>query len=136
MSSAELRRLKEIQKEIEIIKGEINMITAEYTSDKVTGSMPNHPYIFTSFNISGYDMARYSNKQHKLEKLLHRKLDELMDERKKIEEYIDRVEDSTTRMILRLRHINGFKWEQIGRELGYSTRHVIRLYDAHVKTME
>jgi len=126
MTREELSRLRNIQKEIELIKRELNTITEEYVTDKVTGSRLEHPYIFTSFKISGYDSGGYSSKVMRLERKLKRKLDELMDERERLEEYIESVNDDITRMILRLRYINGLGWNQIGNELGYSERQVRR----------
>jgi DNA-directed RNA polymerase specialized sigma subunit len=136
MTKEELSRLRNMQKEIELIKKELNTITEEYVTDKVTGSMVEHPYIFTSFKICGYDSEGYSSKVRRLEKRLKRKLDELVDERQRIEEYIESIDNATIRMILRLRHINGLKWEQIGRELGYSTQHIKRMYYRHIENME
>lgn len=126
MTKGELGKLGSIQKEIELIKRELNSITEEYVTDKVTGSRLEHPYIFTSFKISGYDSGGYSSKVMRLERKLKRKLDELMDERERLEEYIESVNDDITRMILRLRYINGLGWNQIGNELGYSERQVRR----------
>ena len=126
MTKEELSRLRNIQKEIELIKRELNTITEEYITDKVAGSMVEHPYVLTHFKISGYDSEGYSNKVKRLERKLKRKLDELMDERERLEEYIENVNDDITRMILRLRYINGLGWNQIGNELGYSERQVRR----------
>lgn len=133
MTREELDRLRSIQKEIELIKEELYTMTETYTSDKVTGSMSTHPYILRTFKISGYDLEGYNAKVGRLEKRLKRKLDELMDERIRIEEYIESIDNATTRMILRLRHINGMKWEQIGHEIGYSARHVRRLYSEYIR---
>ena len=132
MTKEELSKLGSIQKEIELIKRELNSITEEYVTDKVTGSMVEHPYIFTSFKICGYD----SSKVKRLERKLKRKLDELMDERARIEEYIESIDNATIRMILRLRHINGLRWNQIGNELGYSERQCRRVYKKFIERME
>ena len=132
MTREELSKLGSIQKEIELIKRELNSITEEYVTDKVTGSMVEHPYIFTSFKICGYD----SSKVKRLERKLKRKLDELMDERARIEEYIESIDNATIRMILRLRHINGLRWNQIGNELGYSERQCRRVYKKFIERME
>ncbi len=126
MTREELGKLRSIQKEIELIKRELDMITEEYVTDKVTGSRVEHPYIFTSFKISGYDSGGYWSKVKRLERKLKCKLDELMDERERLEEYIESVNDDITRMILRLRYINGLGWNQIGNELGSSERQVRR----------
>lgn len=128
MIREELGKLGSIQKEVELIKKELNTITEEYVTDKVTGSMVEHPYILTHFKISGYDSEGYSVKVKRLERKLKRKLDELMDEWARIEEYIESIDNATIRIILRLRHIDGMKWEQIGREIGYTERQCRRKY--------
>ena len=128
MTREELGKFRSIQKEVELIKKELNTITEEYVTDKVTGSMVEHPYILTHFKISGYDSGGYSSKVKRLERKLKRKLDELMDERARIEEYIESIDNTTVRIILRLRHINGLGWNQIGNELGYSERQCRRKY--------
>ena len=126
MTKEELSRLRSLQKEFDIIRREIDATTEEYVADKVTGSTTYHPYIFTSFRIEGYDSDGYNGKLMRLERRLKRKLDELMDERARIEEYIESIDNATIRMILRLRYINGLGWNQIGNELGYSERQVRR----------
>ena len=136
MTREELGKLGSIQKEVELIKRELDSITEEYVTDKVTGSMVEHPYIFTSFKISGYDSGGYLSKVNRLERKLKRKFDELMDERIRIEEYIESIDNATIRMILRLRHINGLKWEQIGREIGYTERQCRRKYKEFFEKME
>jgi DNA-directed RNA polymerase specialized sigma subunit len=126
MTREELSRLRNLQKEFDIIRREIDATTEEYVADKVTGSTTYHPYIFTSFRIEGYDSEGYNGKLMRLERRLKRKLEEIMDERERLEEYIESVNDDITRMILRLRYINGLGWNQIGNELGYSERQVRR----------
>lgn len=126
MTKSELGKLKQIKKEIELIKKELDNISEQYVTDKVVGSTAFHPYILTHYNISGYDSRGYSKKVKRLQKQLQRKLDELMDERERLEEYIENVDDDITRIILRLRYINGLGWNQIGNELGYSERQVRR----------
>jgi DNA-directed RNA polymerase specialized sigma subunit len=136
MTKEELSKLRSIQKEIELIKRELDSITEEYVTDKVTGSMTEHPYIFTSFKISGYDSGGYSSKVMRLERKLKCKLDELMDERERLEEYIESIDNATVRMILRLRYVNGLGWNQIGNELGYSERQCRRIYKKFIERME
>lgn len=126
MTKEELSRLRNMQKELDIIRREIDATTEEYVADKVTGSTTYHPYIFRSFRIEGYDSDGYNGKLMRLERRLKRKLEEIMDERERLEEYIESVNDDITRMILRLRYINGLGWNQIGNELGYSERQVRR----------
>ena len=128
MTKEELGKLKQIKKEIDILKKELDNISEQYVTDKVVGSTAFHPYILTHYNISGYDSGA-TQKSEATAKQLQRKLDELMDERQKLEEYIESVNDDIARMILRLRYINGLGWNQIGNELGYSERQVRRKHE-------
>jgi len=128
MQKADLERYRQLEKEIELLKAEIQGISPEFITDKVTGSLPEHPWTQTSFKLGGYDYGQYYEKVKRLEAKLTKKLAELVDERQRIEEYIENVDNATVRIILRLRHINGLKWEQIGREIGYTERQCRRKY--------
>lgn len=127
MTQEELSRLLTIQKEIDIIKREINNTNAAnvpYTVDKVTGSSSSFPYTKIQYKIGGYDLDSYYIKLDRLNKKLTAKLNELMDERDKINDYIETVGDAVIRMILTLKYVNGMTWSQIGNEIGYSSRSV------------
>jgi DNA-directed RNA polymerase specialized sigma subunit len=128
LTQKELSKLQLIQKEIEFIKKEMSRTDSHYQYDKVKGSSSQFPYTPRNFNIEGFDYSGYYTKLDRLNKKLSRKLDELMDERDKINEYIDSIDDSMLRMILSLKHVNGLTWEQIGKEIGYSKMTVRRKY--------
>lgn len=51
----------------------------------------------------------------------------------KLEAYINSVDDSEIRLIMRLRHIEGCNWEQIGRRLHMHYTTVIRRYRKYLK---
>jgi len=128
-----LSRLQAIQKEIDIIKREINNTTAAgapYVTDKVTGSSSSFPYIKKSFTISGYDLKSYHAKLDRLNKKLTARLNELMDEIDELINFINTIDDPVLRMILMLKYVRGYTWEQIGREIGYSSR-AVRLKHAN-----
>jgi DNA-directed RNA polymerase specialized sigma subunit len=135
MTKEELSRLRNLQKEIDILEKELDNISEQYVTDKVVGSTAFHPYILTHYNISGYDSRGYSKKVKRLQKQLQRELDKRMDERQKLEEYIESVNDDIARMILRLRYINGLGWNQIGNELGYGERQVRRKHEQWIHGM-
>ena len=59
-------------------------------------------------------------------KKLARKLEELMDERDRINDYINNIDDGVIRMILMCKYVNGMTWEQIGNEIGYSSKSIRR----------
>lgn len=136
MTHEELSKFRNIQKEISIIKSEMSCIDVSKTTDKVKGSTPTFPYIQTSFNISGYDLDSYYAKLNRLTKKLEKKLNELMDERDRLNDYIQSIDDSIMRMILKLKHIDGQTWNQIGDQIGYTERQCRRKYKKFFEKME
>ena len=134
MTQKELSRLQNIQKEIRVIQRQINDVgrsprdynNAQYVFDKVKGSTSSYPYVETNFKVEGYDFGNYYAKLNRLKEKLGVKLNELMDERDRVTNYIETVDDTVIRMILTLKYINGLTWYQIGMEIGYSDRQVKR----------
>ena len=47
-----------------------------------------------------------------------------------VQAVIDAVDDPDQRHLLRLRYINGYKWEQVAVEMDYSFRHILRIHGA------
>jgi len=129
MTQEELSRLQHIQKEIQIIQQQIsNTSHLSYKYDKVRGSDSNFPYTLRSFTIEGYDYDAYYVKLDRLNKKLEQKLCELIDEKDRLNDYIESVEDPIMRMILRLKHMDGLTWSQIGDRIGYTERQCRRKY--------
>ncbi len=122
MTKEELSQLRYLHKEIELLKQQIadaekNM--AEYSaSDVVTGSNPVWPYQKRSFHIEGIAVPEYEKKLKRLKRKLQRRINELMDMREELEEYIDTVQDSLIRQILILRYVNGLSWQQVAASIG------------------
>ena len=138
MTRERLSRLQAIQKEIDILKREIDYTTAEgapYVTDVVTGSSSSFPYLKRRFTISGYDWDSYHAKLDKLNEKLKAKLNELLDEIDELLDFINTIDDSTLRMILWLKYVKGYTWEQIGSEIGYSARSVRMKHAKFIKNL-
>lgn len=58
-------------------------------------------------------------KKSKLESILEKKKTKLLDEQLKIENFLKTVEDSTIRIIIRARFIDGENWKQIADKLHF-----------------
>lgn len=58
-------------------------------------------------------------KKDKLLNILKKKQEKLYDEQIKIEEFLEEVQDSTIRIIIRARFIDCKSWTQIGKELNF-----------------
>ncbi len=120
MTKQDLEQLRALKTEIRLLDEELHSLPM--TTDSVTGSMPEHPYISHTIKIKGLDMELHDS----LQKRLERKLVVLQGRLKAMEDWLDTVEDSEMRTILRLHYRNGLKHEVIANELGYS-RHAITM---------
>lgn len=122
MNKSELFQLKHLSKEIEYLKKQLEL--AEYqvetrqTTDSVVGSSPTFPYVQHVIKISGVDVEDYERKVERLKRSLERRIQDLLDQVAEMQEYIETVPDSETRLILQCRFINGLTWEQIEAETG------------------
>lgn len=124
MDKHELEQLGHLNKEIEIIKKQIEdieltkHISDNTISDSVVGSSPVYPYTQHVIKIQGIDTTGYYNRLYKLKQRMEYKLNELMDKVEDINEYISTVDDSEMRQILSLRYINGLTWQQVAYHMG------------------
>jgi len=122
MTKEELSQLRHIVKEIELLKKEIEKMEnspEDYIAcDVVSGSNPKWPYEPRRFHVEGITLPNYEKRLKKLKKRLQRRIDELMEKREELEEYISTIDDSELRIIFALRYINGLTWREIAAHLG------------------
>lgn len=100
--------------EIKAIQSDIDNLPM--TVDSVTGSRLGIPYDKHSIRIEGLDIKR----ELRLKARLQIRLDELQDQLEAMEDWLDGIENSTDRSILRMYYRNGLTLKEIGAELGYS----------------
>lgn len=103
-----------INKEIKHLQKELRDLEAErkYYKPSILSDMPKGRGEYR--NIAD----EFLEKQEKLEDMLRYSLRKLQEERKKIEEFLESVENAEMRLILRLRCINNKSWGEIGKEIG------------------
>jgi hypothetical protein len=118
MKKEELSQLTSLNKEIELIKEQINDVEFSVVTDSVKGSSSEYPYTQHSIKIQGIDYRDYNRKVNKLKMQLSQKLSELMDKVTEINDYISTIDDSEIRMILTLRYINNLPWHQVAAHMG------------------
>ncbi len=121
MTREELSVLGKITKEIEQLKRELENVdhADAFGSDSVTGSDTEFPYTQHQIMITGYDYSIYASKVKRIQNRLNRKLQELMDEKDRITEYIYSLNDSDLRQILMYKYVNGLTWSEIGANMNY-----------------
>lgn len=118
MDKEQLKQLRHLKSEIEILKRQIDDIDYVITQDSVRGSLPEYPYIETHFKIEGVDYKAYNRKVKRLQRKLSRRMEELIDLVEETNEYIESIDDSLIRQIIALRYINGLTWEQVAASIG------------------
>ncbi len=134
MNKEELSRFMEIEGEIKLIKKELAKLSPEYRKDAVTGSDVSFPYIAHQVKIEGYDYNTFFKKVKRIEKRLNDKLEELVDAKDKITEYIyNSIPDSELRQILVYKYIDGKTSKEIGEEMGWASRTIERRLEKWVK---
>lgn len=133
MNKDQLRQLRHLKREIELLQDQIINLESEIVTDKVRGSDPEHPYTEKSFYITGFAHEEHSRKMKRLKERLQRRLDDLMDLVVEINEFVEEIDDSLLRQIIILRHVNGLTWRQVAREIGggNTADSVRKMHDRH-----
>lgn len=120
-----LEQYEDMKKEYEDTERRIRQTTEELSKydakyqvqDSVTGGMGGTQH----FKIKGFPYPEYQRKRTLLMsrkirlEALKEKLDLKLDE---VEQYIDTIEDSRKRLILKLRYVDGLQWREVAKKLG------------------
>lgn len=115
MTKEELKEYIETKREIKIIEEKIEFLKEKKTSIK---SM----VITDEPRGSNSESDRLGELLGEIEELIdvyNKKQDRLFKQQIKIEKCIDKLEDSIDRNIMRLRYLEGMKWEKICVEVNY-----------------
>ncbi len=121
MTRQKLKQIRHLKREIELLQEQILRLDTEVVTDKVRGSDPNFPWAPKSFYIAGFDQAELSQKMERLKKKMQRRVDDLLELRTEIIEFVEGIDDSLLRQVIILRHVNGLSWEQVAAEIGSGT---------------
>ena len=117
MTRQELKQIRYLKREIELLQEQIAAVEGEIVTDVVTGSSREFPYGKRKFIIRGLPGER-NEKLLRLRDRLERRMKDLQDMRAEIFEWVEGIEDSLLRQIIVLRHVNGLSWRQIARTIG------------------
>ena len=122
MTIEESKQIHYIIKEIETIKRDLAELRMKnpYKENIIT-DMPRG-------GGNANDLSKYMSDIMDLEDMLNYALRKLQRERRKFEEFLETVDDSETRLILRLRCINNMGWSDIGEELSMDRRTASRKF--------
>lgn len=119
-----LSKCEDVKREIKDLEQRIQELeeaeSIEVVRDSVRGSSKFFPYISRSIVIEGIEEKKESKKLIKYRRILEEKKEELLDIKIDIEEYLNEIDSSRIRQIIRLKYIDGKNWVQIGHKIGIS----------------
>ena len=111
MTIRDLSQYHNIKVEIDQIKLNIKELEATVIgSSKITGIPTSHNNTTSSTERIGIKLAQLKTK-------LSNKTEELLDEAKKVEDFLETVEDADIRIIIRGRFLNGKTWNEVSQTI-------------------
>ncbi|NMW84238.1 hypothetical protein HKO22_00575 [Peptoniphilus sp. AGMB00490] len=124
MTREQLGQYRSLCLEIKELENKLNNLKGKETSDKVIASASEFPYNQYELKIFGIEDDKYIEK---IRTRLTRRIRRCKKLRLEIEEFIDGIEDSRTRLVFQLRYIEGKSWVYISRQLGSSNESYARM---------
>jgi DNA-directed RNA polymerase specialized sigma24 family protein len=115
MRNKELEQYRSLKREVEILEKELHKITHQSPYSMTFNGMPRSGKIADK---TGEIAALVAD----IEVMLKDRKYKCLYLRKKIERFVDSIEDSETRIIVRLRAIDNLSWQDIAIKLGKSDR--------------
>lgn len=120
MDKEKLKRYRRLLSELELLKRQLEKIEPEFVMDSVNGSDTEFPYTQHKMHIEGYDLESYRKKVARLNKRIVSKMNELVEEKDSLIEFIYNIEDSEIRQIFIHKYIDGMIWREIAKKMNYS----------------
>ena len=119
---------KYLLQKIAFLDAEINSLIREHESVKSTllkaTDYSNEPVASTKRNTSEDKLIKLADKSSEIDV----KIDELVDFKITMGDYISQLEDERHRVILREGYINGLSFREIAKIVGYTERHLQRIH--------
>lgn len=124
MTKKELLQYRYLLIEIKELENKIKNYEGKIVTDKVQSSQREFPYTQYELKIQGVEDSLYIKKLR--EKLFYR-IAKCKKLKVDIENFINNIEDSRTRLVFQLRYVEGKSWAYISRQLGSSNESYARM---------
>lgn len=114
-----LNQYRHLRREVEALEDEVRDLREkanQVISDTVTAS-GDFPYAKHTVVVRGQSVRGHVRLRQRVEKL-ERQRQRLENEQDAIEEFVDEIEDSQVRQIMRLRFLQGMSWRQTANRCG------------------
>ena len=115
MTKKELLQYRYLLIEIKELENKIKNYEGKIVTNKVKSSQREFPYTQYELKIQGVEDSLYIKKLR--EKLFYR-IEKCKKLKVDIENFINNIEDSRTRLVFQLRYVEGWSWLKISLKLG------------------
>lgn len=115
MTKKELLQYRYLLIEIKELENKIKNYEGKIVTDKVQSSQREFPYTQYELKIQGVEDSLYIKKLR--EKLFYR-IEKCKKLKVDIENFINNIEGSRTRLVFQLRYVEGWSWQRISLKLG------------------
>lgn len=119
MTKENLKRYRRLLTEVNLLKKQLEKIEPEFVRDSVNGSALEFPYTVHKVHIEGYDLESYKKKVAKMNRRIVNKMNELVEEKDRLIEFIYGIENSEVRQIFIYKYIDGLTWKEIADNMNY-----------------
>ncbi len=129
MTKDELKQYIKLEKELKQLEEMLEKLENEIHSPKITrlSDMPK--------GGKPVDIEDKIIKLIELRDIYNDKWDKLIDERKRIEQAIEKLQDPIQRALMRYKYIDGLTWEEVCVKLSYSWRQTHRMHSRALQNM-
>lgn len=119
MTKENLKRYRRLLTEVDLLKRQLEKIEPEFVRDSVNSSALEFPYTVHKVHIEGYDLESYKRKVAKMNRRIVNKMNELVEEKDRLIEFIYGIENSEVRQIFIYKYIDGLTWKEIADNMNY-----------------
>lgn len=129
----DLKKYRRLLTEVELLKRQLEKIEPEFVRDSVSGSASEFPYTVHKVHIEGCDLESYKRKVARMNSRIVNKINELVEEKDRLIEFIYGIENSEVRQIFIHKYIDGLTWKEIGNKMGYGVTSIRNKHREYIK---
>lgn len=136
MTKENLKRYRRLLTEVDLLKRQLEKTEPEFVRDSVNASASEFPYTVHKVHIEGYDLESYKRKVARMNKRIVKKMNELVEEKDRLIEFIYGIEDSEIRQIFIYKYIDGLTWKEIGNEMNYGVTTIRNKHRGYINKLK
>lgn len=136
MTKENLKRYRRLLTEVDLLKRQLEKIEPEFVRDSVNGSTSEFPYTVHKVHIEGYDLESYKIKVARMNRRIVNKMNELVEEKDRLIEFIYGIENSEVRQIFIYKYIDGLTWKEIADNMNYGVTAIRNKHRGYINKLK